>query len=83
MSVPYEGLPLDEAQQEGTDESFMETIKTWANPKILGTGLSFAKGAFENVRKFATEGNISLRSIGMSAAGVLFLIGFLGTASTS
>ena len=81
MSVPYEGVPLDEAQQQAEDESLVETIKTWANSKILGTGLSFARSTFENVKKFASEGSLSLRSIGVSASALLFLIGFLGTVS--
>ena len=78
MSIPYEGVPLDEGQKPAEDGSLFETIRTWANSKVLGTGLSFAKSAFEDVKKFATEGNLSLRSIGMSAAGALFLVGFLG-----
>ena len=79
MSIPYEGVPLDEEQEPAEDGSLFETIKTWANSKILGTGLSFAKSTFEGVKTFATEGNLSLRSIGMGAAGALFLVGFLGT----
>lgn len=81
MSIPYEGVPLDEEQEPAEDGSLFETIKTWANSKILGTGLSFAKSTFEGVKTFATEGNLSLRSIGMSAAGALFLVGFLGVFS--
>ena len=81
MSVPYEGVPLDETQQQVEDKSLDETIKTWANSKILGTGLSFARSAFENVKKFASEGSLSLRSIGLSASALLFLIGFLGIVS--
>ena len=81
MSAPYEGVPFDESQRQLGEDNLVDTIRTWSNSKILGTGLSVAKNAYENVRKFATEGNSSLRFIGMGASGGLFLIGFLGMVS--